>query len=451
MSFLRHESELSTIARHAGSVLVGQLAVMAFGVIDTVVAGRYSDTALAALSVGSAIYISVYVSLIGIVQALLPVYAELHGAGRPRELGQALRQTLYLCAAIAVLGVGLLLAPGPVLRWAEVPDSAQPEIRAYLGVLALAFVPSLLFRTYASLNQALGKPLLVTWIQIGALAVKLPLSIWFVAGGAGIAPMGAVGCAWATLVVAYLMFGLALVLLRTQTVYHPLALWRLPERPQWPRIGEFARLGLPSGIATMIEITSFTLMALFVARLGTVASASHQIAASVAAILYMFPLSVGIASSARASYWLGATQPRRAHEAVLRGFQLMVLCSLPLALALFLCSTFLARLYSNNPEIIAAAGVLLAWVALYHLADAVQCLCVFLLRCYRITVAPMVVYGVVLWCLGLYGGYLLTYQGLLGQAPWQSPTGFWAAAAIALIFVALVFVAMLVQATRRSR
>ena len=60
-------SELKVIARHAATVLVGQLAVMAFGVADTVIAGRYSDTALAALSVGSAIYISVYVGLIGIV------------------------------------------------------------------------------------------------------------------------------------------------------------------------------------------------------------------------------------------------------------------------------------------------------------------------------------------------------------------------------------------------
>ena len=32
-------SELRVIARHAGTVLAGQLAVMAFGLVDTVVAG----------------------------------------------------------------------------------------------------------------------------------------------------------------------------------------------------------------------------------------------------------------------------------------------------------------------------------------------------------------------------------------------------------------------------
>lgn len=49
-------AELSTISRHAATVLAGQLAVMAFGVTDTIVAGRYGDASLAALcGVGSAI------------------------------------------------------------------------------------------------------------------------------------------------------------------------------------------------------------------------------------------------------------------------------------------------------------------------------------------------------------------------------------------------------------
>ena len=41
-------SERHLIAKHALTVWVGQLAVMAFGVTDTVVAGRYAESALAA-------------------------------------------------------------------------------------------------------------------------------------------------------------------------------------------------------------------------------------------------------------------------------------------------------------------------------------------------------------------------------------------------------------------
>jgi multidrug resistance protein, MATE family len=112
-------SELKTISRHAGTVLVGQLATMAFGVTDTIVAGRYAESSLAALSVGSAIYMSVYVSLIGVLQALLPVWAELHGAQRPVEVGRSLRQALYLCFMIMAVGMAILLSPAPALDWVD--------------------------------------------------------------------------------------------------------------------------------------------------------------------------------------------------------------------------------------------------------------------------------------------------------------------------------------------
>ena len=76
-------SERKTLVQHALTVLIGQLAVITFGVTDTVVMGRYDPTALAALAVGSAVYISVYVALLGVMQAMLPVLAESHGAKSP--------------------------------------------------------------------------------------------------------------------------------------------------------------------------------------------------------------------------------------------------------------------------------------------------------------------------------------------------------------------------------
>ena len=439
-------SELSTITRHAVTVLAGQLAVMAFGVTDTIVAGRYSESSLAALSVGSAIFISVYVALMGVLQALLPVWAEQRGAQQPEAVGRSLRQALYLCAAAAVLGMAVLLSPRPLLRWTEVPPALRPQVENYLAVLALALPPALLFRIYSTLNQALGHPRLVTWLQVGSLFIKLPLSVWFTFGGGGLPAQGVVGCAWATLVVNCSMLALAVWLLRSQDIYAPLGLWRRMEPPHWPTIAGFARLGIPAGLAVMVEVTSFTLMALFIARQGTTSAAAHQIAANMAAVLYMVPLSLSIATSARVSYWLGAQQPQRARQVVLMGFSLAALVGIALAAILFIARYSISQIYTDNASVAAVAGTVLVWVAAYHAADAVQTLCVFVLRCYRITLAPLVVYCALLWGAGLAGGYWLAYGG---SGPWSdvaSPTPFWAASAAALAVTALLFVAMLWRA-----
>ena len=96
-----------------------------------------------------------------------------------------------------------------------------------------------------------------------------------------------------------------------------------------------------------------------------------------------------------------------------------------------------------------AAG-LLAWLAVYHIGDAAQALCVFVLRCYRVAVAPLVAYCVLLWGVGLAGGYALAYQGL---GPWpaqHSPAAFWAAGAVALALLGLILPAILWRAVRVS-
>ncbi|MES2974574.1 MAG: MATE family efflux transporter [Pseudomonadota bacterium] len=442
-------SEFKTISRHAGTVLVGQLAVMAFGVTDTIVAGRYAESALAALSVGTAIFLSVFVALMGVLQALLPVWAELQGAQRFTEVGRSWRQALYLCAITVVIGMAALLFPGALLRWAEVPMAIRGEVESYLAVLAMALMPALVFRMYSTLNQSLGKPLLVTWLQIGSLGVKVPLSVWFTFGGLGLEAQGAVGCAWATLVVNYLMLAVALYLLRTQDLYKPYRIWQRLERPDWARIREFARLGIPGGLAIMVEVTSFTLMALFIARQGVIAAASHQIASNFAAVLYMAPLAMGIATSSRVSWWLGAGDARMARAAIRTGFKLVLLASAVLAALTFATRAGLASVYAANPEVVALAGGLLAWVAVYHLADATQALCVFVLRCYRVTVAPLVVYCVLLWGMGLAGGYVLSYRGLGSLAARPEPATFWATSAVALAATAAIFVALLWRAVRR--
>ena len=443
------KGELKTIAQHAGSVLAGQLAVMAFGIADTVIAGRYSDTALAALSVGSALYISVYVGLIGIVQALLPIWAEMLGAGQRHAVGTSVRQSLYLCAIITAVGMAALAFPAPLLLWAEVPTALLGDVRSYLTVLACAFAPALLFRIYGAFNQSLGKPLMVTSLQVLALAVKIPLSIWLVAGGAGVEPMGVVGCAWATLIVNYFLLALALVMLRTQQIYAPFALWKRMERPDWRQIGSFFRLGLPGGMAYLVEVTSFTLMALFIARLGTEASASHQIAASIAGALYMMPLSLAIAASGRVSFWLGAGDAEKAKALVFLTLKLTALTSIAVSALILIAREILAGWYSSTPAIVLQASSLLVWVAFYHVADSVQAVSAFLLRCYRVTLAPLAIYGVLLWGLGLWGGYQLTYTGWSGFPATGSTHTFWLASTMAIGLVASSLVLLLIRKVYR--
>jgi MATE family multidrug resistance protein len=308
----------------------------------------------------------------------------------------------------------------------------------------------MLFRMFSTLNQSLGKPRLVTWIQLAALVIKIPLSVWFALGGWGLPAGGAVGCAWATVLVNLIMLALGTWLLRKQNLYAPYAIWQKIESPDWLTLKEFLRLGVPNGFTILVEITSFTLISLFVARLGVQAAASHQIAANLAAVLYMMPLALGLSTSARVSFWRGAADESRARAVLLTGLVITAGMAVLVAGLCWLFRLEIAQAYTTNLDLAATAAALLAWVAIYHLADAIQAMSIFVLRSYRITVAPLLIYALLLWGVGLGGGYLLCYHGLPGLTAMNTPAAFWIAGALGLVLTAVLFVALLWWAVNQA-
>ena len=95
----------------AWPVFVGQVAVLGFSTVDTVLVARHSPTDLAALAVGGASYITVFIGLMGMVLAVSPIVGQLFGAQRLHEAGHQAWQALWLALGLALLGSTLLVFP----------------------------------------------------------------------------------------------------------------------------------------------------------------------------------------------------------------------------------------------------------------------------------------------------------------------------------------------------
>jgi multidrug resistance protein, MATE family len=434
-------SERKTLIQHAITVLIGQLAVITFGVIDTVVMGRYDPMALAALAVGSAIYISVYVALLGVMQAMLPVLAESHGANSPHKIGNQFHQGIYLLIALSILGMVVLLSPDFVLQWAEVPQELNQDVNDYLMLLAIALPATLFFRLFSTLNQSIGSPKVVSQIQVIALLIKIPMTIFLALGLGFITPEGLQGCARATLFVSYGMLFVSIWLLKNSVLYQSYGIWRKPSQPEWKEIYLIAKLGIPNGLSVTVEVTSFTMMALFIAKMGVAASASHQVAANLAALLYMVPLSFSIATSARASYWIGAKNNHMTKQSILTGFELLIVISLTLSTLIWCLQEQIALMYVGDSKLLALTSRLVGLVALYHTVDALQTLSFFALRSLKITIKPFIIYTMLLWGMGLVGGYSLAYDHEL--IFYKSPAAFWFSSSVALFLVSLSLMILL--------
>ncbi|MGZ8253526.1 MAG: MATE family efflux transporter, partial [Burkholderiaceae bacterium] len=266
--------------------------------------------------------------------------------------------------------------------------------------------------------------------------------------GVGLIPaLGGAGAGVATALLSWLMLVMSLAVWRFDPFY---ARFRSTEvhGPRWTSIRDQLKLGLPIGLSTMFEVTSFTFMAVLIARLGTVAVAGHQIVSNLVAILFMVPLSLGIATSVLVAQSLGAGDAKVARRAALRGFRIGIAIAAAAACALWLLREVIVAMYTNDPAVAAVALSLLGLAAVFHLFDAGQGIAAFVLRGYKSTFWPMVVYGLALWGIGLGGGYWIGLHPSPLGAP-RGPAGFWEAATVALALAAVLLGIVAAAVSRR--
>jgi MATE family multidrug resistance protein len=443
----RLREDIPALLKLAGPLLVGQLAVIAFGVLDTAMTARYSADDLAALAMASAIFISVYVGLTGVVSALAPIAGQLFGAKRYDEIGEEVRQAIWLSVLLSLFGALILWNADLILDISQVSPEIHAKASLYMHILVLGLPASMAMRVLIALHNAVSRPTIITVVQLLGLAAKFPLNYLFIYGAFGIEGMGGPGCAVATVIINWLWLLITLWIVMVDRFYKPFALFARFSRPDFHRIGVILRLGMPIGFSYLIEVMSFTFMSLFIARLGTEALAGHQIVANIGTVIYMVPLSLSIATMTLVSQSIGANQQSKAEQIGWSSVFFTTTACAVIGLTAWFFRTELLNLYDPPEEVKQFAIPLFLFIAFYQIFDALQVSAAFILRAYRIAFWPMLIYAVSLWGVGLGGGYMLGFN-VTGNVPLalQGASGFWAANSISL-GVAAVFLLYLFKRT----
>jgi MATE family multidrug resistance protein len=443
---------VARIAGLAWPILIGQLAVIANGVVDTAMTSRFSATDLAALAIGASVYVSVFVGLNGVLSALSPIISQLFGAKRYADIGMEVKQGAWLALLLSALGCLVLAFPQPLLSVAHASPELNEKSSLYLRVLALALPASLGFRIYGALNTALGRPKMVMAIQIIGLLLKVPLNALFIFGGLGLPALGGPGCAIATTLITWLTLLTSWLILRSGASYQAFRIFGTGfVAPRWNAQLALLKLGIPMGLSYLIEVTAFTFMALFIARLGATAVAGHQITANFATVLYMLPLAIASATSTLVAQSIGARNLEAARRIGSVGIRLSAVLSVSIGCIVWLTREWIVRAYTPNETIIASAVPLFVFIAFYQLFDSVQITTAFVLRAYRVAVVPTLMYAIALWGVGLGGGYVLGLNPYgISPRQLQGAAGFWFGNSASLGLVAAGLLWYLRRVQRRA-
>lgn len=416
-------SEWKTLAVLGSPILIAQLAQMGNGVIDTVMAGHASAEDLAGVGIGSSLWMPLFLLFMGILNALQPIISGYRGAKSLNKIMPTTWQGIYIALVAAGVMILLLTNVQPVLEMLKLEPNTARITQGYLSAFAWGVPTLMLMTALRGLTDGLGRTQVIMVFSVLGMLINLPLNYIFIYGKFGLPAMGGIGCGWATSISNATAAVVLLVYLNRSKAFqhfHLLGQW---QKPDLSAIAYILRLGIPIGFTIFVEASIFSVIALFLAPLGPVVVAGHQIALNIVSLLFMLPLSLGLALTLRVSFLIGANEPATAQLLSRSSLILAAAIAFVFASLLFVFKKPVTAFYTGDVEVQAVTMSLLMFAALFQIADAIQVTCISALRGYKDTRVPLAVMLLSFWGIGLPLGYALTFTDVFGPA--MGAVGFW--------------------------
>jgi MATE family multidrug resistance protein len=414
--------ELREMMRLAWPVVLAQVGIMLMGVVDTAMVGRVGTSAVAAVALGHIYWVNVTIGGLGILMVLDPVVSQASGANDNAAVARGVQRGIIMALVLSVPSA-LLLIPGEfffsVLRQ---PMDVTPVAATFSRISIAGMVPFYLFYALRQSLQAMAETRPVVIAIVVSNAVNFALDYVLIYGHFGFPELGVQGSAIATVISRWLMFALV-AWFGWRQLRDAVVPWRSESNRLGPLL-RMARIGVPVGLQSWLEIAVFSGGAIVLGWFGSVPLAAHEVAINLAALTFMFPMGVSAAAAAMVGRAIGredlsaARRDAVAALAVGTGF-------MAIAAVLFLTiPRALAMLFVHDPATIATAASLIYIAGIFQLFDGVQAVATGVLRGTGDTRVPMLLHLLAFWGVGIPLCLWLAFRAGLGpQGVWWGYVG----------------------------
>lgn len=416
-----------------GLPMVGsQVAQFSMQIVNTLLLGRYSVEALAAMVLATTAYFSFFVICNCYAWAVLPLVSASVANDDDTEVRRATRMGFWLCMLASLISQPFFWFSETILIWLR----QEPEIAAaaatYLKIAGPSLIPATGAMVLRSYLAALERTQFVLWVMVGGAVLNGVLNYALIFGRWGLPELGLTGAAWTTLVV---YIGTFLILAVYAAVLPALKRYEIFVRfwrPDWEAFSTVFKLGWPIGISVLAEHGLFAATAVMMGWLGTIQLAAHGIALEIIATFFMVHLGLSQAVTVRAGRAFGKKNVEglklvTGATAILATAVLIPTILLCLFAGEWVVGLFLAADDPDRAAIILTGGGLLVIAAFFQVADSGQVLTQGLLRGVQDTRVPMILTAIAYWLIGVPAGYLIGIRAGYGAE------GIWVGLIVGLI------------------
>ena len=411
--------ELKALSRLGIPLIVAQLLQVSYGFVAIVMMGRVGTLELAAIGLGTSLWVMVFLATLGLLMVVSPVVARQFGAGQSEKIRDTFQQALWLSLIAALCSWWMMRHIGAVMSVMSVEAAVIPLVEDYLQITSWGMPSVCLYFVCRFLCEGTGNARPMMLIQLVVLPLNILLSWILIFGKWGCPPLAVHGAALAGVICLWLNAGLILGYVVTARRYHHLKLLRDFARPSVREMGKLAQLGLPIAGLLILESGFFNAIALMMGSLGQTALAAHNVVMNYVTLIFMIPVGLANALMVRVGQAMGESGVAEARFRGLVGIGVASGAMVVSALVIVMFPQAIIGLYTADPSVAATAAVLLVCAALFQLSDGIQITSAGALRGLQDTNVPMFISGGAYWLVGVPASWWL------GMYLERGPLGLW--------------------------
>lgn len=407
-------SEGRAFLKLAVPLAIAQIAQFAVGFVDTVMMGHLSTEILAAGGLASTTFQMLLTIVSGFVMSVGVLAAEAYGAGKKHRLAEFARQGLWLSLLLTVPFAFLLWQMPSVMRFLNQPEAIVQLAQNYFSSISIGILPALGFAMLRGYLSAFSLAGIVTAIVSVGMVFNIACNYVLGFGKLGFPRLELTGLGLGSSLSLWLMFGLFLGYILRHPELSQYQFWRDWKYPNWSILKRLMTVGLPISVTFLLELGLFLAVSYMAGSLGAVVLAAHQVAFQTMAMIFMVPIGMALAATARVGLWFGKGDREGMRRAgfvaisLAAGFLLLSGVGLALfrhlSIALFVDSTD-----TQAASVTRLAMNLLLISAVAQMFDGVQRVAMSALYGLQDTRVPMVLSAIAFWGIGLTAGYLLCF------------------------------------------
>ena len=370
----KYSAHYPQLLRTGVPIMIGQLGTIIMGFADTIMVGWYGTKELAAAGFVNNILGLVIVSSLGFSYGLTPVVGMLHGEGRLHLIAQKLKNSLLANNVLSLILAGLLAVLYFNLHNLGLPEDLLPVMRPYYAVLTLSIIPLMAFNAFKQFSDGIQDTRMPMYVMLTANVLNVLLNWLLIFGHCGFPEWGLLGAGVATLSSRIFQWAAMSLIFHFTPRYgiHPRQF--KTARVHRSELAEMTRMGWPIALQMGMECGSFSLSAIYVGWLGTIALAANQIMVTVGQLCFMLYYGMAAAVAVLVSYHRGAGNLVQTRLVAASGLHLTWGIGIMVCIPIFLFRHQIGFWFTDSAEVARLISLLVYPLLIYQFGDGLQCI-----------------------------------------------------------------------------